>query len=183
MGDPGSGEIFKTLGHWFNRKHLPVPESGPDNEYQSTLKEIYDPELLTFGHATNSPDKARQILSQGLYVARLPFSSYTIARLINPDLPLESQQQTVIDEIKNWKHHGRMTFTHMLVVQLPRPPGKNIDTEYIESFLTKLPHYQMVKGESELFYHVLSAQYIRGSIDVKTGHFTANPTFNPVNKN
>lgn len=164
---------------------------------QNTAREIYDPTKLTFGHATGSQENAQQILDHGLYVAHLPFSSYTVEEFINPNIPFKNQQDEIIKLIQKWPHKGSQ-LSHLIIIQIPQPivpesiainadpvdrwhKTSELNRPYIESFLKKLDHYILLPGVDEEMNYILPNQYIRGYINTRTGLLTSNPKFGNLN--
>lgn len=153
-----------------------------EGQFQTTLSEIYDPNLITLGHATDSLEHAKNILTRGLLIAHLPFSSYTADQLLDSQLPLENQKSAVLNKMRAWPHKYNTKLPFMVVIQLPQSDNQEQGTSYFERFIQKLPHYETVPGIlGEKFTHLLPSQYIRGYVDLQSGLFAANPNFKSSN--
>jgi len=174
--EEGRGSFFQNI---FRKLTPDNRQTSIENRFISSAKEIYDPSLVTLGHATDDLEHAEQILKQGLLVAHLPFSSYTADQLIDQNLPREEQESRFVTRLRKWPHKYDTHFTHMIIIQVPKSDNGDVSQSYIERFIQKLPHYEMVKGIKEEFTHILPSKYVRGFIDLQTGKFTANHNFQP----
>lgn len=167
--------LFKKL---FRSAKPDIGVNTIENQFQTALTEIYDPNLITLGHATDDVEHAKQILKRGLLVAHLPFS-YTTDQILDPQLPLEDQKTAVINKMRAWPHKYNTKLPFMVVIQLPLSDHQKQDTPYFEKFLQKLPYDESIKGLRERFTHVLPNEYIRGYIDLQSGKLTPNTNFTP----
>ena len=148
------------------------------SNFELTVKEIFNPKVATFGHATVTENKAKEILSKGIYVRNSEIGS-TMWEFVKTHVPMEEQMGDLVDIIKNWTYmSGKLRY--LVVAQLPLPNTDMVSTgneqlkmnKYFNSFLEQLEHPHEIDGK--IFNYKLPSQYIRGYIDTQSGLFIPN---------